>query len=268
MMTLEDIIGREDEKPLEKFVTDGGFTGIFRTIACVGDSLSSGEFSPYKEGEDVHLYFDRFDYSWGQYMARMAGVKVYNFSKGGMTAREYVQNFANNMGYWQRSLAANAYVIALGVNDLLGRGHEIGDCKDVCLEDYTKNADTFFGNYARIIQRYKEIQPEAVFFLVTMPQYGDDESEKHIPLKKAHRDVLYKLSEIFENTYVIDLYQYAPPFDKEVKKKFFYYGHMAPAGYLLFGKMIASYIDYIIRHNLESFRTVGMMGYDYDRKRV
>ena len=32
----------ENEKPLDRIVTDGGFCGIFRRIACIGDSLSSG----------------------------------------------------------------------------------------------------------------------------------------------------------------------------------------------------------------------------------
>ena len=75
-----------NEKPLDNLVTDGGFTGIFRTIACVGDSLSSGEFESIDDDGKKH-YHDYYDYSWGQYMARMAGCTVYNFSKGGMTAK-------------------------------------------------------------------------------------------------------------------------------------------------------------------------------------
>ena len=48
-----------DEKPLDRLVTDGGFCRIFRSIACVGDSLSSGEF----EGTDAEgnkTYHDMF----------------------------------------------------------------------------------------------------------------------------------------------------------------------------------------------------------------
>ena len=37
-------------------------------------------------------------------------------------------------------------------------------------------------------------------------------------------------------------------------------GHLTPAGYLLTGKMVASYIDYIIRHNLHDFDQVGFIG--------
>ncbi|MBQ8323477.1 MAG: hypothetical protein IJX91_05875 [Clostridia bacterium] len=38
----------ENEKPLDRNVTDGGFCAIFRTIACIGDSLSSGELESVK----------------------------------------------------------------------------------------------------------------------------------------------------------------------------------------------------------------------------
>lgn len=33
-----------NEKPFDNIIRDGGFTRIFRTIGCIGDSLSSGEF--------------------------------------------------------------------------------------------------------------------------------------------------------------------------------------------------------------------------------
>ena len=94
-MDINKLLFDENEKPLDTLCADGGFVGIFRTIACVGDSLSSGEFQAMAADGVTNLYFDRFDYSWGQYMARMAGCTAYNFSKGGMTAKDYMQNFAN-----------------------------------------------------------------------------------------------------------------------------------------------------------------------------
>jgi len=258
-MELYDIIGREDEKPLENLATDGGFVGIFRTIACVGDSLASGEFE-VKNEKGEKLFIDRYDYSWGQYIARMAGCKVYNFSKGGMTAREYNRHFANHNGFWQRDLAANAYIIALGVNDVFNQNHDVGSFEDICYEDYTRNADTFIGNYARIIQRYKEIQPEARFFLVGVPNAGRSEEKM-----KAHADAVRGLAERFDKTYYLDLFTYGPKYDDEFRKNFYLGGHLAPAGYLLSAKLILSYIDYIIRHNLPEFRDVGLMGFDYDK---
>ena len=166
-----------DEKPLDNLVTDGGFTGIFRTIACVGDSLSSGEFESIDDEGKKH-YHDYYDYSWGQYMARMAGCTVYNFSKGGMTAKQYMESFANIKGFWNTELASQAYIIALGVNDLFNKHMPLGSIDDICLEDHTKNKDTFCGYYAAIIQRYKEISPDAKFFFVSMPKSANEEQNQ------------------------------------------------------------------------------------------
>ena len=49
MQTIQEMLGGENEKPLDRLVTDGGFCGILRTIGCVGDSLSSGEFEARNE---------------------------------------------------------------------------------------------------------------------------------------------------------------------------------------------------------------------------
>ena len=64
MNIYEYINGTKDEKPLDRIVTDGGFCGIFRTIGCIGDSLSSGEFES-KNADGSTGYHDFYDYSWG-----------------------------------------------------------------------------------------------------------------------------------------------------------------------------------------------------------
>ncbi len=43
-MDITKFYANPDERPLDVIKPDGGFTGIFRTMAFVGDSLSSGEF--------------------------------------------------------------------------------------------------------------------------------------------------------------------------------------------------------------------------------
>ena len=255
------IYSREDEKPLESFVSDGGYVGIFRTSACVGDSLSSGEFEA-KNAKGENLYFDCYEYSWGQCLARMAGVKVHNFSRGGMTAREYMSGFANKFGFWRPELAADAYVIALGVNDLLHRDIAPGTIDDVCLEDYRKNGDSFYGQYAAIIQRYREIAPSAKIFLSTMLR-NEGESEKRITLKKRHCEILRELAEKFEGVYVMDIYTYGPILDARFRENYNLNGHLSPTGYIFLAKMFTSYIDYIVRHNMSDFRYVGLTGYDY-----
>lgn len=87
-----------DEKPLDNLICNGGFCGIFRTIGCIGDSLSSGEHEG-TAADGGKTYHDYYEYSWGQYMARNIGAKVYNFSRGGMTAEEYCERFAEDEAF-------------------------------------------------------------------------------------------------------------------------------------------------------------------------
>ena len=105
-MNLDKLFFDKDEKPLDTFPADGGFVGIFRTIACIGDSLSSGELESLIDGQIG--WHDYYDISWGQYIARDAGCKVYNFSRGGMTAKEYCESFAAAQGFWAEELKAQA----------------------------------------------------------------------------------------------------------------------------------------------------------------
>lgn len=258
-MDLSKFIARKDEKPLDNIVQDGGFCKIFRTIGCIGDSLASGEFQSRDEN-GMPGYHDFYEYSWGQFIARETGSKVYNFSKGGMTAETYITSFAEQKGYWDEDKLCQAYIIALGVNDILNQKQELGTVKDIRLDDFYSNTKNFAGNYAHIIQKLKVMQPNAKFFLMTMPSVTDELVNQK---KEAHAKLLYDMAELFTNTYVIDLFKYAPVYDKEFKRNFYLDGHMNPAGYILTAKMVMSYIDYIIRNNPEDFAQVGFIGKPY-----
>lgn len=256
-MDINDFMGVKDgEKPLDRLVTDGGFCAIFRTIVCIGDSLASGEFES-KDSDGNNEYHDLYEYSWGQFLSRSCGSTVYNFSRGGMTAKEYIESFAEEREFWGKDKLAQAYIIALGVNDLFGKCYDFGDISDLNLDDYRKNGKTFVGYYAQIIQRIKEIQPRSKIFLVSIPQGVLGQDDK----KKAHRDMLERFTKMFTNTYLIDLYAYSPVQDEKFTE-IFWHGHMSPTGYVLVAKMIESYIDYIIRKNPQDFKQVGFIGTD------
>ena len=261
-MNIDILLGNEEEKPLEKFPANGGFTRILRTIACIGDSLASGEIQIINPRTNSPMGIDSYEHSWGQYMARMTGSTVYNFSRGGMTAKEYATSFSNEMGLYRPSLAADAYIIALGVNDLVNKNLPVGETADICLDDENKCADSFAGWIGHIILRYKKIAPEAKFFLVTIPDAP--RGEVQTKSVEAHRELMYSLSRLFDNTYVIDLNKYAPSYGEKFRDKFMLRGHMNAMGYLLSADMICSYIDYIIRHNAEDFMYVGLSGYEHE----
>ncbi|MCQ2425977.1 MAG: SGNH/GDSL hydrolase family protein [Lachnospiraceae bacterium] len=255
-MNIKDYYFDPSSRPLDRLLPDGGFCGIFRTIGCIGDSLSSGEFESM-DAAGNRGYHDYFEYSWGQYIARMTGAKVYNFSRGGMTASEYCNSFAEANGFWDEKLLCQAYIIALGVNDVLNQNQPLGTTGDICPEDHTKNAPTFAGYYGKIISRLKSMQPKARFFLVTMPR-GTDEARNRKAAEVTK--LLYEIADLFEWTYVIDLEKEAPVYDAEFYRNFFLGGHLNPAGYLLTAKMIATYIDYYVRKYPEDFTQVGFIG--------
>lgn len=258
-MDIRKFMKQDGEKPLDNIVSNGGFTSIFRTIACVGDSLASGEFDTLMDGK--RDYFHDFDYSWGQFMARDTGSKVYNLSRGGMTAKEYYTSFAEENGFWNEEYKAQAYVIALGANDItraLAAGTGLGKPDDI-----DKENDTFASYYARIIKRYKELEPRAKFFIVTMPCGLRDDA-----LSDEHCEIMNAIAEKFDNCYVIDLRQYGPALDEEYRKNFFIAGHRTATGYRLTAIIIESYIDYIIRNNSADFKQASFIGtpYYYEEK--
>ncbi len=252
----------ENEKPLDVIKPDGGFFGIFRTVAVVGDSLSSGEFESTDENGNKG-YHDYYEYSWGQYMARAVGNTVYNFSRGGMSAKWYLDSFGNDICAWDRSKACQAYIFALGVNDLMGQNREVGSADDVDLENYENNKATFAGDYAKIIQKYKQISPDAYFFLMTMP-YTEHEDER----VTKHAALLHDLANIFTRTYVIDLSAYGPRYDAEFRRNFYLGGHLNAAGYLLTAQMTMSYIDYLIRKDPEDFAQVGFINKGFHNRQA
>ena len=174
----------------------------------------------------------------------------------------FLQESLNRLNMVKRDIMI--YIIALGVNDVthvLGGKIELGDVCDVDLDDYANNKPTFAGFYAGIIAKYKQIQPNAKFFLMTMPK--GDEEEKRSELYDRHAELIYKISEMFKNCYVLDFRKYAPVYDEEFKRNFFLGEHMNAAGYRITALMVESYIDYIIRNNPNDFRQIEFVGTAY-----
>lgn len=258
-MNISDLTVKSNELPLDTLVTNGGFCGIFRRIACIGDSLSSGEFESMDKGQKG--YHDMFDYSWGQYLARDCGCTVFNLSRGGMSAKEYCESFAEASGFYGEEYVSQAYIIALGVNDVshvLANVIEFGDINDVFPNEPEKNAHTFAGYYGKIISDYKRLQPKAKFFLMTCPSDNDD--PKRSALYDRHAELIYEFCRVFDNCYALDLRKYAPAYDEAFRKRFYLGGHLNAAGYRLTALMVESYIDYIIRSAPDDFKQVSFIG--------
>ena len=253
----------EGEAPLDNLVSDGGFCGIFRTIGVVGDSLASGELESFEEG--IRGYHDFYEYSWGQYMARTLANTVYNFSRGGMTAKEFVESYADKCGVYRYENLCQAYIIALGINDMKCN-YELGDAESAFNKNPSQDNQSFLTYYARIIKTIKSKQPKAKIFLMTFPYHPQNDEDVQAK-KEVWSAGIRALAEKFSNTYVLDFRKYAPAYDEKWTKTF-QRGHMTPAGYLLTAKMVMSYIDWIIRNNPDDFAQVGFIGTPYSYRMV
>ena len=259
-MDFTGFYANPDEKPLDNLVSDGGFCGIFQTIGCIGDSLSSGELES-KDAQGVVGYHDFYEYSWGQYIARTLKNKVFNFSRGGMTAKDFIEHFAGECGIFKRENLCQCYIIALGVNDLT-RGYEIGNVDEISVANpYKDGCTSIMAYYAGIVRLIKVHQPDAKIFFMTIP-FSDTKTPERIQREDELAQAIRAFSEKTSNTYVIDLRKYAPAFDKKFLDTFSL-GHMTPAGYMIIAKMVMSYIDYIIRNNHKDFAQAGFIGTPY-----
>ena len=181
------------------------------------------------------------------------GTKYNNYSRGGMTAREYMQSWADANGFWQWNLA---YIIALGNNDSFVCGHPLGSVKDVNAECPRDNADTFFGNMGKIVSKLKTIEPNARIFVVT-PQLRGEACDNDIRYIASE---LAKLCDMFEFTYLLDMTAHAPVYDAEMRKSFGLGFHPNPMGYYAYALIVGNYIDYIIRSNPQEFATIPFVG--------
>lgn len=235
-----------------------GLAGIFHSWGFIGDSLCSGEHE--SRGDDGTMgYHDYYDYSWGQRMCQATGATGDNYSQGGETAPGWIEHFWDAPNNRNNNICAKdspkqAYIIALGVNDK-NRGDAAGDiATDVNLDDYTKNAPTFAGYYAGIIQRVKSIQPDAKIFVVTPPRDGNDFA--------AFLPVIRGMADIFDNVYVVDLNRYAPDHSEgsDIRNNYYMGGHLNAAGYQYSAWQMMSYIDWIVRHNMPAFSQVAFIG--------
>ena len=252
-MKLDLLTVAPDERPLDNLKGTCGFAGIFKEIGVIGDSLSSGEFESHDENGNI-MYHDMYEYSWPAVLERLTGTVYRNYSRGGMTAKEFYETWADQKGFWQWN---QAYIIALGNNDMFVRGHPVGSVADIHPGEPEKNADTFFGNMGRIVSKLKSIEKDARIFLVSMQRRGEETGD---PMICGVAEEMKKMCELFSFTYLIDMTNEGPVYDQEMRKTFALGFHPNAMGYYSYGLMVGNYIDYLIRKHPKDFFEVPFIG--------
>lgn len=130
---------------------------LFQNVGIIGDSYASGEL--YVDGK----YIDHYDISWGQILARKNGIKAINFSKGGLTTRDWLAD-DHGLSLLNSNDPQDLYLIALGINDY----SKLGDAYLGAENDINTQADTFYGNYGKIITAIRAKAPQAKIVLSIM----------------------------------------------------------------------------------------------------
>lgn len=247
------------EKPVEHIRFDCGLFAIFKTVGVIGDSLASGEMQGYHE-DGTTFYRDMYEFSWGQQLAKMTGVDVFNFSKGGQYAKAWMLGETERT--WDASGHHNGASVNLRQCYFIGLAHNdkpmvenntysagIGTVADINDADYTQNADSYVGWYARIIQALKSVEPRAYIFCITPPTTTYDSYSEQI------RNIVEHFAG--QRVYLIDLRQYGMAHAAQWREMG---NHLSAAGYLYAAYEIANYVDWIIRNNGADFKYTSLVG--------
>lgn len=132
---------------------------LFRSIGIIGDSYASGELA-------IDKYADHYNMSWGQILGRKIGASVVNFSRGGQTTKGWLSDTERGLGLLNNADALDLYIIALGINDY----QKLGDPYLGSDTDIDNGADTYYGNYGKVIKAIQTKAPMAKIVIATLSQ--------------------------------------------------------------------------------------------------
>lgn len=214
----------------------------FATMGVIGDSLASGA-SNHSGGVE-----DRPVYSWGKYIERVYGVEVSLFSNGGFTTRDWLTE-VKGLAALNAADPLDCYVIGLGQNDAFSLGDAyLGSSSDVHVGSESQNADTYYGNYSKIIAAIKAKSPRAKIFCLTnaLPT-----SNTKLNYNTAVRTIV----PLYTETYLVDLAADAF-YTSELFKGFWNGAHSTACGYKLVAKNIHDNICDVIRANISEFKDI------------
>lgn len=202
----------------------------FERIAVIGDSYSSGAIFSVDGVTD-----GRHDgVSWLKIMARQNGVQGKLYSIPGINCKKWlIDTSVYGLSQMLTDTPSNLYFIFLGINE-----ETTGTVED-CHEDWTDNADTFYGNYGKIIGNIKTHAPNAKIVCIAFHYIS---AEKNIAIRQIAK---------FYGVAVLEA-ENEPYFSSKVYSDGFAYGHpvavtyagMASAFQRCFAKCVENNITY------------------------
>jgi len=144
---------------------------LFNSIGVIGDSYASGEI--YIDGLK-----DYYDLSWPQTLGRMAGLKAVNYTKGGLSTKNWLENNDYGLGKLNSEDANDIYVIALGLNDA-NQSIPIGTISDITSD----STNSFYSYFGRIIRAIQSHAPNAIIMVSTLARWNTTYNQYSVAVK-------------------------------------------------------------------------------------
>lgn len=211
---------------------------IFNSVGAIGDSYTAGS----TKHSDSTWTAER-EHSYIATMAKRAGISWSNYGVPGAHTRSYL-TAADGMKKVLATSANDFYFLALGINDVNALGLSyLGDEDDI-----SSGADTFFGNYAKIINQLKGHAPNAKLCMIKPPFKDGDYPQ--------FRDAVEKIAKHYDIPFI-------DPFNDPAFTNVIYTtmsdGHPTLAGYNAMGLAYERLFSKMVEDNVEYFRyaTVG-----------
>ena len=240
---------------------------MFSRGICIGDSVTEGSFDNAQGGAVIKQY------SYPSILKRITNIDIVNAGIAGMTSQTWYEASLNSDGAWgkwvNQEWVWNMYpentgndvisstldysgfdfaIIHMGINDLA----PIYDGTKT-IDEVLVNFETYMNN---IIVKLKTANNGIKIFLTTIvPSYAPATNPTYGQLN----DKIKEMVEYTDNAYLLDLNKYS-----EIATHGAYnVTHPTAIGYQKLAAEIYSMISYIIKNNLDDFKTVQFIGTDY-----
>lgn len=177
---------------------------MFRKVGVLGDSFASGTM--YVDGTFIKQDYEQ---AWPKNMARQHGIEVERYSASGWGCYDWI-NITGSYGL-DKFLAdvdggnvCGLYIICYGINDsnpnhsmggVSGGMDYIGNESDVDESDYTRNANTYWGQLSRIICTIQEKCPNSKIIVSTLARENNT-------TRKAYTEAVKEIADYWGVPYI------------------------------------------------------------------
>ncbi|MBQ7552929.1 MAG: hypothetical protein IJT46_01030 [Bacteroidaceae bacterium] len=252
---LKNLVIADDTNPLSIVKETAGLTPILHKIGVIGASFTNGAVDITSGSVSIDI---RREFSWPQRLASLCGITAYNFGQPGM----YCSQWLNDVGGYYTAMAQSgnecyAYIISFASNDVSKADYPLGTIADVNIGNESNNAASYYGYLSKIIARCHAVIPKSYLFMLTYPyNYSQTDTNGY---NQAMRDLVEAYRNAGYKIYLLDYATYGMEISEATERNMYRGTHFVPAGYQYMTYEICTYLDWIIKNNMDDFKEIGFV---------